>query len=215
MESQGFTVCQCEHCDGNIEFPTHGAGESVLCPHCGTPTVLRSINFTMPGRHIQNDPAQHPIPKQATKSEPLMMCPFCQKPFPRSLKFCPHCGKDTERSTNPCCRSCRRPLPLSSDFCPYCRVHTHSPKSMSVCSACMSPVSTNAANCPHCGEPGPSYQRRCPCGGVAIADHRQGYSLGKGLAFGILTGGVGLLAGLHGKNKLVFACRSCRRKFKD
>jgi len=34
--------CPCAHCGGNIEFPPHGEGVSIVCPHCRQQTVLNS-----------------------------------------------------------------------------------------------------------------------------------------------------------------------------
>ncbi|MFA6546861.1 MAG: DNA translocase FtsK, partial [Limisphaerales bacterium] len=35
-----YFVCECETCQGRIEFPSYGTGEFVTCPHCGEATVL-------------------------------------------------------------------------------------------------------------------------------------------------------------------------------
>jgi hypothetical protein len=32
---------RCVHCRGKIEFPAHGVGEWIQCPHCSETTVLR------------------------------------------------------------------------------------------------------------------------------------------------------------------------------
>jgi hypothetical protein len=36
----GYIKCPCQHCDIFIEFPAHGLGQSIACPHCGMATVL-------------------------------------------------------------------------------------------------------------------------------------------------------------------------------
>ena len=36
----GFVKCACNNCDIFIEFPAHGVGETITCPHCGMETVL-------------------------------------------------------------------------------------------------------------------------------------------------------------------------------
>jgi hypothetical protein len=36
----GYIKCPCNNCDVLIEFPAHGVGESIKCPHCGMDTVL-------------------------------------------------------------------------------------------------------------------------------------------------------------------------------
>ncbi|MSU35710.1 MAG: hypothetical protein EXS36_11490 [Pedosphaera sp.] len=40
MSETNFLKCSCDHCGGNIEFPTDGAGASTACPHCGKQTTL-------------------------------------------------------------------------------------------------------------------------------------------------------------------------------
>jgi hypothetical protein len=36
----GYIKCACNNCDVFIEFPSHGVGETISCPHCGMETVL-------------------------------------------------------------------------------------------------------------------------------------------------------------------------------
>jgi DNA-directed RNA polymerase subunit RPC12/RpoP len=55
---------------------------------------------------------------------------------------------------------------------------------------------------------------RCPyCGSDQLYTDKKGYSLKKGIAGMVLTGGVGLLAGLFGSNKVIITCLSCGKKF--
>lgn len=42
--AHGFLKCECEHCNGHIEYPVESAGEVARCPHCQLPTPL-----TIPG----------------------------------------------------------------------------------------------------------------------------------------------------------------------
>jgi len=35
-----YVHCRCNSCQGSIEFPAHGVGETIQCPHCGLDTVL-------------------------------------------------------------------------------------------------------------------------------------------------------------------------------
>jgi hypothetical protein len=36
----GFIKCPCNNCSVTIEFPAHGVGQTVTCPHCGMDTLL-------------------------------------------------------------------------------------------------------------------------------------------------------------------------------
>jgi Zn-dependent protease with chaperone function len=40
MSEPQFSLCSCQHCGQNIEFPSEGAGMLVGCPHCGSETIL-------------------------------------------------------------------------------------------------------------------------------------------------------------------------------
>jgi len=35
-----YLKCACRHCQGTIEFPAHGLGRAIPCPHCGQKTSL-------------------------------------------------------------------------------------------------------------------------------------------------------------------------------
>jgi hypothetical protein len=36
----GYIKCPCNNCDNSIEFPAHGVGQTIACPHCGMETTL-------------------------------------------------------------------------------------------------------------------------------------------------------------------------------
>jgi hypothetical protein len=42
----GYLKCPCNNCDVFIEFPAHGLGQTVACPHCGMDTILFKPNVT-------------------------------------------------------------------------------------------------------------------------------------------------------------------------
>lgn len=52
------------------------------------------------------------------------------------------------------------------------------------------------------------------CGSDQLTANTKGFSAGKAIVGGVLTGGVGLLAGFHGKGKVIITCLSCGNKFK-
>lgn len=55
----------------------------------------------------------------------------------------------------------------------------------------------------------------CPkCGSTQITANKKGFSGGKAVAGAVLTGGIGLLAGTIGSNKIVITCLSCGNQFK-
>jgi predicted RNA-binding Zn-ribbon protein involved in translation (DUF1610 family) len=55
----------------------------------------------------------------------------------------------------------------------------------------------------------------CPkCGSNQITANKKGFSGGKALAGVVLTGGIGLLAGGIGRNKIQITCLNCGNQFK-
>ena len=51
---------------------------------------------------------------------------------------------------------------------------------------------------------------RCPkCGSTQLSADKKGFGLGKALVGGVLTGGVGLLAGFIGSRKVLVTCLKC------
>lgn len=56
---------------------------------------------------------------------------------------------------------------------------------------------------------------RCPkCNSNQLTANKKGFSGGKALVGGVLTGGVGLLAGTIGSNKITITCLACGKQFK-
>jgi DNA-directed RNA polymerase subunit RPC12/RpoP len=56
---------------------------------------------------------------------------------------------------------------------------------------------------------------QCPkCGSTQLTSGKHGFSAGKAVGGALLTGGIGLLAGLHGSNKVEITCLKCGNKFK-
>ncbi len=54
----------------------------------------------------------------------------------------------------------------------------------------------------------------CPkCGSTQLSANKKGFSGKKAVAGGILTGGIGLLAGTIGSNKIIITCLSCGNQF--
>lgn len=55
---------------------------------------------------------------------------------------------------------------------------------------------------------------QCPkCHSQSIAANKKGFSVGKAAIGGLAVGGVGLAAGLVGRNKIVLTCLNCGHEF--
>jgi predicted RNA-binding Zn-ribbon protein involved in translation (DUF1610 family) len=58
-------------------------------------------------------------------------------------------------------------------------------------------------------------QIQCPkCGSTQITANKKGFSGKKAVAGAVLTGGIGLLAGTIGSNKVIITCLNCGKEFK-
>lgn len=58
-------------------------------------------------------------------------------------------------------------------------------------------------------------QIKCPkCSSTQITADKKGFSGKKAVAGALLTGGIGLLAGTLGSNKVIITCLACGHKFK-
>ena len=56
---------------------------------------------------------------------------------------------------------------------------------------------------------------RCPkCRSSQLSADKKGFGAGKALIGGVLTGGVGLLAGFIGSKKIMITCRKCGHQWK-
>lgn len=58
-------------------------------------------------------------------------------------------------------------------------------------------------------------QLRCPkCNSTQLTTNKKGFSGKKAVAGAVLTGGIGLLAGTLGSNKIIITCLNCGKQFK-
>lgn len=77
MSETPFLKCPCQHCGGSIEFPAHGVGLAIDCPHCAARTKLyrpepvaqEASPVEEPPAHLA-PPAARPVPR-APKPRPL------------------------------------------------------------------------------------------------------------------------------------------------
>ncbi|WP_289055200.1 zinc-ribbon domain-containing protein [Carboxylicivirga marina] len=55
---------------------------------------------------------------------------------------------------------------------------------------------------------------KCPkCKSTQLTSNKKGFSLGNAVVGGVLTGGVGLLGGFVGSNKIIITCLKCGKKW--
>lgn len=81
MPEAGYLKCACQHCAGPIEFPVHGVGMQIDCPHCGQKTTLRRLPTAPPaspplGSVVASSSLPPPSPPpQAAASPPKASAP--------------------------------------------------------------------------------------------------------------------------------------------
>lgn len=91
------------------------------------------------------------------------------------------------------CIKCGKEIPDESDFCPKC-------------GSSQNPTAAKAVE--------EEEKIKCPkCGSTQITANKKGFSAGKAVGGALLTGGIGLLAGLHGAGKIKLTCLKCGHKF--
>ena len=72
MSEDAYLTNHCQHCDGGIEFPQHGVGAEIECPHC-----KRSIRLVMPPELEAAVPsAGQPVPEGQSVSNHLENAEF-------------------------------------------------------------------------------------------------------------------------------------------
>jgi len=98
-----YITCPCNHCSGNIEFPGHGAGEEIECPHCGMTTVLFKpvpiAQSQLPS--FQIEPPKPPLlpgrelvrPEPERFDPPIVPCKACKRSVAIMSDSCVHCGQ--------------------------------------------------------------------------------------------------------------------------
>ncbi len=75
MNQTKYAKCRCQRCGESIEFPAHGLGLAVKCPHCGQRTTLLAVANAGPGLEplVSTEaasPAQAAFPARAPASSP-------------------------------------------------------------------------------------------------------------------------------------------------
>lgn len=105
---------------------------------------------------------------QNINTAPMKRCPKCGRDMPVSIRFCGHCGEDTEDTSTRenkksadmiTCNKCGTEYPKTAKFCPQCGDH-YNP-----CPFCGADLDDNAKVCAACGKTLP---QPCPKCGAAI-----------------------------------------------
>ena len=76
-------------------------------------------------------------------------CPKCHQVIEENIKFCPHCGSNTQsiKKDVSTCPHCQAAIPTNAKFCPECGNALKK-----VCAKCGHESKANAKFCPECGD---------------------------------------------------------------
>lgn len=78
MSETPFLKCPCQHCGGSIEFPAHGVGLAIDCPHCATRTKLFRPELVVE----EAAPAAEPVVEPRAPAAPPAACVPKPRPLP-------------------------------------------------------------------------------------------------------------------------------------
>lgn len=70
MSTPQYLQMDCASCRNGIEFPAEGLGQTVDCPHCGRPALLRCLPPSVGKPKREQDPVANPDPNTQSASEP-------------------------------------------------------------------------------------------------------------------------------------------------
>jgi hypothetical protein len=180
----------CSKCGNEI------LGKDLFCSKCGTKSNLTDDNKTFK----DNSPIKSHTPKKET-------CKKCNKTKRNIFKN----NIDTKKSI---CISCDSKL----GFCPICYKELRT-KYAQQCQSCHSswrekspvPQTSTIGNIKKSN----NNKIQCPkCKSINIIGGKKGFSGKQAVGGAILTGGIGILAGTIGSNKVELSCLSCGNKFK-
>jgi len=136
----------------------------------------------------------------------LICCSECGKGISDKAEACPHCGCPLKLQRLPdsvVCLDCHKPFPFNDQVCPHCGLF-NSQKYNLLAELEPEPETEKqdtAVYCPRCRARN------------ALTAGKKGFSVGKAIVGGVLTGGIGLLGGFIGSKKTVITCLKCNHKW--
>ena len=180
----------------------------MYCSNCGNQIHENSKFCSDCGFQLSNNVTQN----ENKVKVPENNCSICNSKLRNVYKnenfenkqICPSC--DLKPGICPICNSKLRTE--KAEQCPNCQCswrlnppNSETPKFVILQKDKKVPENKNEVKCPKCGS-------------TAIAANKKGFGLGKAIVGGVLTGGIGLLAGFLGSNKVKITCLNCGNEWR-
>lgn len=179
----------------------------MYCTKCGNETKENDLFCSNCGNKSASEVETSSIAEIMSKTAIIEICRVCNKEKSKLLKDDIETGKSV-------CISCV----IKSGSCPNCntKLKTKYAQNCENCNSSWSENITQTTTAKTIKKNNTDNNKiRCPkCKSINVIGGKKGFSGTQAVGGAIITGGIGILAGTIGSNKVELSCLSCGNKFK-